>query len=94
MEAKKDAIFRRLTKLEEEIKKAREQKDPGKLYVLETEHHILSTFFDALERAIQESPNNTELKLTLSRDLLNKLPHNVKMSILCLTEDVCEIKEK
>jgi len=94
MEEKKKAIFRRLTKLEQDIKEAYQAGNAKKLYLAETEHHVLSVFYEAIGHALEEDPNVTTLSLSINKETLEKLPHSVKMSVLCLTEGVCAIDEK
>jgi len=93
MAEKIKAIRRRIGVLEAEGERAKKSNDPEKLFLIDTEMHILQVYLENLERILKDSSyeNRQGIDLKIDPKLLEKTTPEIKMSILCLTEGVCGI---
>ena len=95
MEDKINAIIRRLSKLERDAKEARKTSDARKLFLIETESHILAFYLDHLE-LIRIDPSSTEedyKNLKVNPELLKKITPDIRLSVMCLTEGICGVED-
>lgn len=89
MEAKKEAIYRRLITLQKNIDEFKESESLKDLHFAKTEFHILTVFYNALDDELKRNPGATHTNLKIDNKTLKRLPRQIKTSIVCLTEGIC-----